>query len=239
MDHDAWLRSQSSTSQSRSIDAQKAKIREERAKIVEITSAHAKKREVGLTRILKKKQQKSAKASQKRPAPKLEVFVVACRDLPKMDMLLGKCDGYVKVSVGTAEKKTKVVIRNYHPVFDQRFVFEVPPLCDSVTFSVWDYDMVGSDESVFQRLFSGDAGRRSLSRIAAAAAVAATRGQVCAPWRADDPRGGAAATRGRSARRPRRRRDARTAYGRARFSAGTSARSPSRYSRRRRRAASY
>ena len=48
-----------------------------------------------------------------RPKPRLEVHLVSARGLPKMDMLLGKCDAYVRVVVGSSEKKSKTIIRSF------------------------------------------------------------------------------------------------------------------------------
>ncbi|KAJ1457994.1 C2 domain-containing protein [Pelagophyceae sp. CCMP2097] len=89
-----------------------------------------------------KKERKGAKASV------LEVHVVAAKDLPKMDLLIGKCDAYVAVKCAGKSKRTKAVAMTYCPTFNHKFRFTVPPLSDALTFEAWDADLVGADDFI-------------------------------------------------------------------------------------------
>jgi len=123
-------------------------MRVERARIVEKANVEAGKREIGEARKAKRRASRASRDEKPREDPKLEVLLVGCRGLPKMDMLLGKCDAYVVVAVGDETRKSKTVIRSYNPVFNERLVFSVPPLVDRVALTIYDYDMIGSDELV-------------------------------------------------------------------------------------------
>ena len=130
MDHAQWMDSQRAGPERGAMtDAQrKARekaIKDERKRIVASAAVEAGEREGGEARKAKKRASRSSRDDAPRPNPKLEVLLVGARDLPKMDMLLGKCDGYVRITVGEQEEKSKTVIRSYNPVFGQRFVFEV------------------------------------------------------------------------------------------------------------------
>ena len=150
MSHEEWMEQSSVTATSRQERATQKRIRAQRSALVEITSAHAAKREIGIKRILKKRHKRESRVAASDTIikrPKLEVFVICCRHLPKMDMF-GRADGYVVVSVGDVEQKTKVITRNYNPVYQQKFIFDVPPLTDELTMEVFDWDMVGSDDFI-------------------------------------------------------------------------------------------
>lgn len=150
MSHEDWMQNSASTATSRAEQAGQKRMRAQRQQLVEVTSVVAAKRDIGIRRILKKRSKRAARVAKSEDTikrPKLEVFVIGCRQLPRID-LFGRADGYVVVQVGDLEQKTKVVTRSYHPVFSQTFIFDVPPLTDSVVMSVYDWDLIGEDDFI-------------------------------------------------------------------------------------------
>jgi len=84
---------------------------------------------------------------------KLHVTVVECKDLPKAD-ILGKVDPYVKVFLmpgNHADLKTKVIKKNFNPVFNDEFSFVIDvenAQKKTIVFQVFDKDIVGKDDAV-------------------------------------------------------------------------------------------
>jgi hypothetical protein len=84
---------------------------------------------------------------------RVEVTVVSARHLPKVDILTGKCDPYVVVSLpGFAEFKTEVIKKTYDPDWQQFFSFDVSDVLEECTsdlsLTVMDHDMATADDKV-------------------------------------------------------------------------------------------
>jgi hypothetical protein len=78
----------------------------------------------------------------------VQLTVVRCINLPKMDVL-GKVDGFVRIIAGPFRTDTKVVKKEYNPVFEH----QMPPV-ELLTYSgfirleVYDWDSVGSNDLI-------------------------------------------------------------------------------------------
>ncbi|XP_075247387.1 otoferlin-like isoform X2 [Convolutriloba macropyga] len=78
------------------------------------------------------------------------IYVISAVNLHPMDTN-GKADPYLQVALGKQAKNTKedYVSKNLNPTFGKMFEFEFTlPLDSSVTVSVYDYDMVGSNDLI-------------------------------------------------------------------------------------------
>lgn len=89
-------------------------------------------------------------------ANRLTVVILKARNLPKMD-LTGLCDPYVKIYVyhngqRIFKKRTHVKKRTLNPVFNESFVFDIPPDegLDNIQiqFTVFDHDRVTRNELI-------------------------------------------------------------------------------------------
>ncbi|XP_037083022.1 LOW QUALITY PROTEIN: synaptotagmin-11-like [Pollicipes pollicipes] len=90
-------------------------------------------------------------------ASRLTVVVLKARNLPKMD-ITGLSDPYVKIYLlcngqRITKKKTHVKKRTLNPVFNESFVFELPPGSDSLAgvrleFLLLDWDRVTKNEVI-------------------------------------------------------------------------------------------
>ncbi|XP_043231590.1 synaptotagmin-4-like isoform X2 [Amphibalanus amphitrite] len=90
-------------------------------------------------------------------ANRLTAVVLKARNLPKMD-ITGLSDPYVKIYLicngqRITKKKTHVKKRTLNPVFNESFVFELPPGSDSLTgvrleFMLLDWDRVTKNEVI-------------------------------------------------------------------------------------------
>ncbi|KAH9399581.1 hypothetical protein TYRP_017567 [Tyrophagus putrescentiae] len=96
-------------------------------------------------------------------ANRLTVVVLKARNLPKMD-LTGLCDPYVKLyvfhnGVRIFKKRTHVKKRTLSPVFNESFVFDIPPEEGleniSLQFQVYDHDRVTRNELIGKVDISG------------------------------------------------------------------------------------
>ncbi|XP_017481518.1 PREDICTED: synaptotagmin-4-like, partial [Rhagoletis zephyria] len=96
-------------------------------------------------------------------ANRLTVVVLKARNLPKMD-LTGLCDPYVKLyvfhnGVRLFKKRTHVKKRTLSPVFNESFVFDIPPEEGleniSLQFQVYDHDRVTRNELIGKVDISG------------------------------------------------------------------------------------
>lgn len=75
----------------------------------------------------------------------VDVTVVSCQDLPKMD-IFGKCDGIVRISANSMEFETNVVRRDYNPKFDYHCPNPFILSCsDRIAFTVGDHDLIGDN----------------------------------------------------------------------------------------------
>jgi hypothetical protein len=83
----------------------------------------------------------------------LHVKVVEAEDLPKMDVI-GKVDPYclLQVSGGTPLQRTKVINKNYHPVWNEVFHFDVPSLGERLVILLKDRDK-GSDDDPISKFY--------------------------------------------------------------------------------------
>jgi hypothetical protein len=84
---------------------------------------------------------------------RVEVMVVSARHLPKVDILTGKCDPYVVVSLpGLAEFKTEVIKKTYDPDWQQSFSFDIPDVLEDcrsdLSLTVMDHDMATANDKV-------------------------------------------------------------------------------------------
>jgi hypothetical protein len=79
----------------------------------------------------------------------LQVRLVSASHLPKMD-LLGTCDAYVVLKVGSKEFKSKTVMNTYSPVFDEVFTFALDSSEDNaeLTLTVFDWDKNTADDII-------------------------------------------------------------------------------------------
>ena len=81
----------------------------------------------------------------------IDVTVVEGRDMTKMDYG-GLSDPYVKVKFGKKERHVSAVIKkNLNPVWNFKSTLgavEHVSAGGGLTFSVWDWDLVGRDEKV-------------------------------------------------------------------------------------------
>ncbi|KAJ1462468.1 hypothetical protein M885DRAFT_505333 [Pelagophyceae sp. CCMP2097] len=95
-----------------------------------------------------RKERRAARREPPKAPPRLEVYLLSAKGLPKMDVL-GRCDAYVKVRIedGPAQK-SRTVLLSYNPIFVKKFVFDVPPKSERLRLEVWDYDLFGSNEFV-------------------------------------------------------------------------------------------
>ena len=75
----------------------------------------------------------------------LKVVVIKARDLKAMDSN-GFSDPYVMVECNSKKFKTPYVRRNLHPVWHEVFEIDVTDPDTHVQFSVWDYDVFGSND---------------------------------------------------------------------------------------------
>ncbi len=74
--------------------------------------------------------------------------VVRCTNLPKMD-LFGKVDGFVRCVAGVLRVDTKVVKKDYNPVFEHALPpVELPTYSNGFQFEVFDWDAVGSNDFI-------------------------------------------------------------------------------------------
>ncbi len=84
----------------------------------------------------------------------VQLTVVKCSGLPKMDTF-GKVDGFVKVRAGAMRSDTKVVKKDFNPVFEHA----VPPV-ELLTYSggfaieVYDWDAAGSNDFIGRVMLS-------------------------------------------------------------------------------------
>nr|CAG4650135.1 EOG090X05OW [Sida crystallina] len=97
-------------------------------------------------------------------ASRLTAVVLKARNIPRMDMT-GLADPYVKIYLvhngqRIAKKKTHVKKRTLNPVFNESFVFDLPPNAEaldniSLEFLVLDWDRVTKNEVIGRLLLGG------------------------------------------------------------------------------------
>ncbi|XP_054806898.1 synaptotagmin-5-like [Prosopis cineraria] len=78
----------------------------------------------------------------------LSVTVISAEDLPPADLMRGKADPYIVLTMKKTENKnkTRVVNDNLNPVWNQTFDFVVEDgLHDMLIVEVWDHDTFGKD----------------------------------------------------------------------------------------------
>ena len=86
----------------------------------------------------------------------VEIVVVGGRKMPKMDsgvlarLLRAKCDPYLVLSLGGAQKKTsKVCKRTLAPTWNETFAFEFAgERCREVLVECFDHDVVGAHDFI-------------------------------------------------------------------------------------------
>jgi len=79
------------------------------------------------------------------PAGTLEVIIVEGRDLKDQD-LVGQNDAYVEIYLDKKYKQRTTTISNSnHPVWNERFTFNLQKGDDTIHFHVYDADVVGRD----------------------------------------------------------------------------------------------
>eukprot|EP01013_Petalomonas_cantuscygni_P010525 TRINITY_DN2363_c0_g1_i2.p1 TRINITY_DN2363_c0_g1~~TRINITY_DN2363_c0_g1_i2.p1 ORF type:complete len:1377 (-),score=340.43 TRINITY_DN2363_c0_g1_i2:184-4314(-) len=86
----------------------------------------------------------------------LHLFVHKAKDLPRMD-LIGGVDPMVGLAfAGGRMVKTTVKKNSFHPVWEEWLVVPVsqPAVSDTLEVSLWDYDMLSSDEMISTFNFS-------------------------------------------------------------------------------------
>mmetsp|Transcript_107925 Transcript_107925/g.315573 ORF Transcript_107925/g.315573 Transcript_107925/m.315573 type:complete len:136 (-) Transcript_107925:101-508(-) len=83
----------------------------------------------------------------------IQVHVLNATELPNMDFL-DKTDAYVKVTMAGKEVlRTKVIDNNLNPVWDEKATVMWDGTSD-LLFSIWDSDLLTSDDWVGQYLMS-------------------------------------------------------------------------------------
>jgi len=97
-------------------------------------------------------------------ASRLTAVVLKARNIPRMDMT-GLADPYVKIYLvhngqRIAKKKTHVKKRTLNPVFNESFVFDLPPNAEaldniSLEFLVLDWDRVTKNEVIGRLVLGG------------------------------------------------------------------------------------
>jgi len=92
----------------------------------------------------------------------VRIVVVGADNLPKMDMLVGSSDPYVIVEhrpgtstmdelmlqLESTKYKTRTMLKNLNPVWDEAFVVPKMHANDSISFEVWDFDFLGGDDII-------------------------------------------------------------------------------------------
>jgi len=82
--------------------------------------------------------------------------VIACRDLEAMD-ISGSSDPYVRIQIGnTINEKTRTVSANLNPDFDEDFDVILDDMSMPLHISVWDVDLLSSDDLIGQVLIRLD-----------------------------------------------------------------------------------
>lgn len=59
--------------------------------------------------------------------------------MPSMD-IGGGADTYVSIKIGKNEKKSKVVMKNLTPIWNEHLQVEIPSMNDTVEIAVYDWD---------------------------------------------------------------------------------------------------
>lgn len=81
---------------------------------------------------------------EKQPQGMLYVSVIKAKDLKNKDFL-GKSDPYVKLTVGNSTQKTRTIMNNLNPEWNETFSLVVDdPETESLDISVYDWDKVHS-----------------------------------------------------------------------------------------------
>lgn len=81
------------------------------------------------------------------PSGRLEVIVVEARDLKDKDTV-GQSDPFVEVFIDKKYKQRTTTIQNsHHPVWNERFTFNIHPDDEAIHFAVYDDD-VGDKDSI-------------------------------------------------------------------------------------------
>ncbi|EKX38147.1 hypothetical protein GUITHDRAFT_77473, partial [Guillardia theta CCMP2712] len=73
--------------------------------------------------------------------------LVAGRGLEAMDSN-GTSDPYAVIQVGSEKRKSKVIKKDLNPEWNEKFEMVVSDLNDSLRVSVWDKDLIGSDDLI-------------------------------------------------------------------------------------------